>query len=354
MRRAMLVAGMTAALVGVAAPANATALQKLTVQTGSAAPSLYFIPVYVAEAAGFFKQEGLEVEVRYTRGAPVAAQIVVAGQADAGSFSFDPIVLGWGKGLRGKFFYEFMRSLIYYVAIPEESPIKSLRDLAGKKIGVASASSAANMFTTAMLRDAGVDPSKVSFVPVGVGNQAAAAIRSHQVDALALWNGPYSQLESLGLKFRYIRHQKLGGVGSTGYFATEQTIQARAKDLAGFCRAIAKATAFTLASPEAAVRVYWKLFPSERQGKDEQESLSRSVKELKFVERDFTIQDRNVKKYGYVDAQEMQLFIDVLKQETGTQDVPKASDIITNQFIDGANQFDPKEVERAVAVWRGS
>src|SRR5437763_15831955 len=85
------------ALCWSAAPAEAQV--KLSLQTGATAPGIYLANLFVAQHAGFFRDEGVEVEIRYTAGGPLATQIVASGGADLGDVTFEGLLLGYDKGI---------------------------------------------------------------------------------------------------------------------------------------------------------------------------------------------------------------------------------------------------------------
>ena len=99
-------------------------------------------PQFDRRASGFFKEEGLQVEVRFSTGGPQATQITASGGADVGQVTQEPAIEGYDKGIRGKMFYTQFTRLIYHVAVPADSAIQSIADLKGKKIGVSNMASA--------------------------------------------------------------------------------------------------------------------------------------------------------------------------------------------------------------------
>ncbi len=120
-------------MLAVCLPSVAHAQTKLIEQAGYPVPDLSNILNLIAEQAGFFKEEGLQVEVRYSTGGPQATQITASGGADVGQVTQEPPIQGYEKGIRGKIFYTQFTRLIYHLAVPADSPIKSIADLAGKE-----------------------------------------------------------------------------------------------------------------------------------------------------------------------------------------------------------------------------
>ena len=282
-RRNLLLGASTLASAAVLSGRAPAAPRKLIMQTGSPSPNSGFIPLYTAQKLGFFAEEGIEVEVRYTRGATVAMQLVSAGQADVGFFVYDALISGYGEGLRGTYFYQYYNKPIFLVAVPEEGNIRTAADLAGKRIGVASLGSVGVPIAKSMMRSVGADPASATFVPIGVGNQAMVALTGNQVDAVSLWDAPLGMLEVLGAKLRYIEHPKIKNVGSGGYVAGQNVFRDRQDDLIGFGRAVAKGSAFTLANPEAAIGIYWDVNPSSRPSGPEADGLKTMLTETKFI-----------------------------------------------------------------------
>ncbi len=171
-------------------PAEAQS-QKLAVQIGVPVPNIVAIQLYVAEQVGFFREEGLEVTVRYSTGAPQATQLVAAGQADVALATVEPLISGHEKGLRAKAFVRLNRQMIYYLAVPEQSAIRRLEDLKGANVGVVNLGAASVAVTRSMFRAAGIPTTAETFLPVGLGEQALLALRTDKVQALGLWSNAY-------------------------------------------------------------------------------------------------------------------------------------------------------------------
>ena len=126
--------GLGLMLAACLAPSDAAQAQtKLVEQAGYPAPDLSNILNLIAEQVGFFKEEGLQVEVRFSTGGPQATQITASGGADVGQVTQEPAIEGYDKGIRGKMFYTQFTRLIYHVAVPADSAIKSIADLRARR-----------------------------------------------------------------------------------------------------------------------------------------------------------------------------------------------------------------------------
>src|SRR6185312_17300566 len=140
-----------AALVFAAASAMAQDILKLAIgQRGNwenAAPEL-------GQKAGFFKKRGLTLELLYTQGAGETMQAVISGSVDLGVGVGTAGVLGaFAKGAPVRAIANSMTGaddLFWYV--PSASPIKSLKDAAGKTIAYSTTGSSTNLAVLAFVK----------------------------------------------------------------------------------------------------------------------------------------------------------------------------------------------------------
>jgi NitT/TauT family transport system substrate-binding protein len=147
----------------------------------------YYLPLTIAEQLGYFKAEGLDVNIVDFAGGSRALQAVVGGSADVVSGAFEHTINMQFKG-------QPMRAFVLQGAAPQivlginpktMPNFKSVADLKGKKIGVTAPGSSTNVMANYVLAKAGLKPSDVSFVGVGAANGAVAAMRSGQIDAIS-------------------------------------------------------------------------------------------------------------------------------------------------------------------------
>ncbi|MGF7160318.1 NitT/TauT family transport system substrate-binding protein [Rhodoligotrophos appendicifer] len=330
--------------------ASVQAETKFTVQTGAASPGMFVLNQFVADQAGFFKEEGLDVSINYSQGGPLATQIVASGGADIGDVTFEGLMLGYSKGLRGKFIYSRYNQLIYFMAVAEDSPIKSVKDFAGKKIGVASMGSASLIIAKSILRDAGVEVTADMFLPVGIGDSAVAALKADQVQALSLIDFAYAGLERSGQKFRYFFHPAIAEVGNGGYLVTDETLANRKDLLVKYLKCLVKAHIFIQTNPEAAVRMYWKANPAAKRGATEAEAMQKGLEELKF--RSVFFSDPPGGKLGAFNIPGVEKYVSVLKQEgVIAQEIP-VKDFIWEGLIDEVNTVDPAPIQELARNWK--
>lgn len=346
-----IAAALTAAATLGATPASAQMKKLIFIGAGSV-PNVVYLPVYVAEKAGFFKDEGIEVETRYGRGGPLTVQVVANGDADVAHIVWQPLISGYVQGVRGKFIYQTFTKSSFFLAVEPDSPIKGPADLANKKIGLVNMASPGLFFAKSVAKAGGVNPESLTFVPVNVGAQPLAALESKQIDVLSFWDAVYADYEAAGKKLRYIEHPTIGQVGNGGFFAMDNVIQAKHAELQAFTRAIAKATVFILANPEASLKMYWAINPDGKLPGTEEEAIKKGTEALRFVAHSWDISKRPVQEYGRINPKEIQAFIDLLFKEGEIKETAPAEAISTNEFVDGANKFSVSEIQQKAKNWK--
>lgn len=340
-----------AALLAVACSV-AWAQEKIKFGTGSAI-SLTSAPATLAISMGFFKDEGLEVEVvPFRGGSGVLIPQMINKSILIGFPTLDVLMIARQPGrdyMPLKFFYNMTRTSIYEVVVVDGSPVRQLTDLKGKKIGVGALSWGQVPITKAMLKDAGVD--NADLIAVGQGASAYQALTSGQIDALNLFDVPHAELESLGTKIRRLPlKDKFVGLGSNSLLAHEDTLKNQPKVIAGFGRAVAKATVACNANAPACVKAFWELYPQLKptQGTEE-EKLANAVRVLQTrLDKMLAFPPGAPRNFGEFPAQLWKDYIEVLHAggQLSTTNIPIET-LYTNEFVREFNKFDVEAVVRA-------
>ncbi|QEA12071.1 ABC transporter substrate-binding protein [Comamonas flocculans] len=184
-RRELIAAGLAAALPSLGL-AQALEKTKITISVGGK-NLFYYLPLTIAEQLGYFKDEGLDVTIVDFAGGSKALQAVVGGSADVVSGAFEHTISMQLKG-------QPMRAFVLQGAAPQivlgvnpktMPDYKEIADLKGKKIGVTAPGSSTNIVANFVLAKGGLKPTDVSFVGVGAGSGAVAAMRAGQIDAIS-------------------------------------------------------------------------------------------------------------------------------------------------------------------------
>jgi NitT/TauT family transport system substrate-binding protein len=248
----------------ISAPADAQELKKIKLVHALPQLSASFandssLPQYL----GFWKSEGLDVDVITTPGAAAAMQLVVGRQAEIGVVNAFASMLARQRGANVISYYTSLRGDIFGIALPEGGGLKSLADLKGKSVGVSSFASGGTPYARALLATAGLDTTKdVTLVEIGVGGRAAAALRGNQVQALSLWDEMYLRMQQSGIALGpRLQDPRAKYLFASNLTVNDDDLKKLAPALIGVARGIAKAQLFSENNPEAAVRIHWKVYP---------------------------------------------------------------------------------------------
>jgi len=163
-------------------------------------PSLYYLPLTIAERLGYFTEEGLQVEIVDFAGGAKSLQAMMGGSADVVCGGFDHVVLMRAKGQKLKAFALQVATpaLSLGIAARQAAAYRSPKDLRGMKIGVSAPGSSTHIFVNHLLASAGLAADDVSIIGVGTGPAAAAAMQAGHLDAIANIEPTMTLLEESG------------------------------------------------------------------------------------------------------------------------------------------------------------
>jgi NitT/TauT family transport system substrate-binding protein len=308
----------------------------------------------VPEKLGYWKDGGLDVEVKPFAGSTGATQVVLSGSAEFTMATPEALLVARQEGAKIKSVYNHTREPIYTIAVVKDSPIKKLEDLKGKTIGVTSLSSGATAVAKAMMRGVGYDPEKdVKWVPIGLGPQSANALKTHQVDAIAMWDWAYAVLENLGYQFRHFVTPGTSKLLALMIITNEDFLKSNPGAEVKFAQGIAKGVLFALTNPEAAVRIHWQKYPASKPANmPEDQALREAVHVLQARLSKYKIEGRADPRFGaFTDAEweaTQSFFYDVgvVKKKLPVRDY------YTNQFIDEINKFNKDDIIRQAKASR--
>jgi NitT/TauT family transport system substrate-binding protein len=162
----------------------ALAQSKVTLAIGGAG-CLCYLPTVLANQLGEFDKAGVKVEMVLLKGGSEALKAVIGGSADVVSGYFDHCVELAPKkqDLQAFVVYDRFPGFALVVSPKHNDTVKSIKDLAGKKVGVSAPGSSTDFFLKYMLSKNGVDPNSTAVIGVGLGGSAVAAMEQGQIDA---------------------------------------------------------------------------------------------------------------------------------------------------------------------------
>ena len=162
--------------------------------------AFYYLPLTISEQLGYFKAEGVDVEISDFAGGSRALQAVVGGSADVVSGAYEHTINLQSKNQVFQSFVLQGRApqIALGVSTKAMPAYRNVADLRGRKIGVSAPGSSTNMVANLVLSRAGLKASDVSFIGVGTSAGALAALRSGQIDAMSNTDPVMTMLEQKG------------------------------------------------------------------------------------------------------------------------------------------------------------
>jgi NitT/TauT family transport system substrate-binding protein len=190
-----------ALVLAAAVPASAQTIEKPKLAVGVGGKTLfYYLPLTIAERNGYFKAEGLDVEILDFPGGARALQALLGGSVDVTSGAYEHTITQQAKGqfiealvLQGKY-----SGIVLGMPKDKAARYKAPADLKGMTIGVTAPGSSTNMFVNILLAKAGLKPDAVSIVGVGATAGAVAIVKRGELDAISNLDPVIAQLESDG------------------------------------------------------------------------------------------------------------------------------------------------------------
>jgi NitT/TauT family transport system substrate-binding protein len=191
--------GMMALMAAGAARAADVEKPDLKLSVGGKA-LLYYLPLTVVERLGYFKDAGLNVEISDFAGGSQSLQAQIGGSVDitTGSYEHTIQMQAQGKPLVAVVDLGRYPGIALGIAKSKMGEYHTIKDLAGMKIGVTAPGSSTNFMVSYLMIKAGLKPEDASFIGVGGGASAVAAMRHGQLDAISNTDPVMSELESAG------------------------------------------------------------------------------------------------------------------------------------------------------------
>lgn len=248
-----------AALAGagaLAAGAGAHAAETHPVKLAFCSQLLCVIPYEVTRAAGFFRDEGIDIELVYARGGNAAMQALVGGAVDYAGTSFDVALQAFANGADIRRFASTGRLPLFALATAPRlaGAVTGLKQLEGRTVGVSGLGNADHALALYVLRQAGANTAKVRFATLGPN--ISEALRLGQIDAAMLQEPGLSRVEKEGsrvlVNFMDLEEAQkyLGGAYEFMGVAVRTKERDRRKDeMAALARALARGLERTRSAP---------------------------------------------------------------------------------------------------------
>ncbi|MBW8486590.1 ABC transporter substrate-binding protein [Actinomadura parmotrematis] len=237
----------------------------------SVIPIVDVAPIYLGQQQGFFAEQGLKLQIVTAQGGAAIVPAVVSGQVDFGFSNYTSLILARSKGLPLKVVGPGNASTgqagkdFGGVLVKAGSPIRTPKDLAGKRVAVNTLNNINDTTVRASIRKAGGDPANVRFTELAFPDMLAALDKGN-VDAVQV----VEPFLTTGLKAgdRLVASNYVDTAPNltiAGYFTSQKTASSKPELVKKFSAALQESLRYAAAHPDAARKVlaaYTKISPA--------------------------------------------------------------------------------------------
>ncbi|PUA16881.1 nitrate ABC transporter substrate-binding protein [Glaciimonas sp. PCH181] len=172
---------------------------KIIIMVGGITKMIY-LPAKLSEQLGYFKDEGLDVELQSQPAGVDAENELLAGavQAVVGFYDHSIDLQSKGKEVTAIVVFGQVPGEVEMVSTKAAATIKSMADVKGKTLGVTGLGSSTNFLTQYLAARHGISSTQYSVLPVGADNTFIAAIKQGRIDAGMTTEPTASQLLKTG------------------------------------------------------------------------------------------------------------------------------------------------------------
>ncbi len=152
---------------------------------GLSSVNVAFLPVYVTEAKGFFKDEGLDVLLVLFNAGATNLQALIGGDVQIMGSAFVETLGGRAAGVDVKNFWGVSNIMPFQLF--SQPDFRSMKQAKGKRFAISRFGSLTDFLTRATLRHFGVDEKQVTILQIGSTPARFAALTAKGVDASIVW-----------------------------------------------------------------------------------------------------------------------------------------------------------------------
>jgi len=237
-------------------------------------------PFYIAASKGFFREEGLDVELIQV--SPRLGALAVMNGDVSFTTSFTSTFRGILQGLPLKLILVALKKGIYFLVVRPE--IKDVQDLKGKKLGVATIRGTDQLVAEELLRSKGFNPALLQQIVIGETPLRAQALVAGIVQVVSL--SPPHDLVLQQMGYKVLAGPPEIGLPASGLFTSDRLLKENPQGVKRTLRALIKANRFITENRQETIAVMLKSLPQP------QEVASRSYDlELKALSKDGQMTD---------------------------------------------------------------
>jgi len=230
---------------------------------GLSSVNVAFLPVYVTEAKGFFKDEGLDVLLVLFNAGATNLQALIGGDIHMMGSAFVETIGGRAAGVDIKNFWSVCNIMPFQLY--SQPDFKSMKQAKGKRFAISRFGSLTDFLTRATLRHFGVDSKEVTILQIGSTPARFAALSAKAVDASIVWFPVTEIAKSQGYN-KLLDLKEIFPEWPYETFAAKESYLSKERDqVSKFLRAYQRGVKYTIDNKVEAVKImgkYVKLDPA--------------------------------------------------------------------------------------------
>jgi len=234
--------------------AQAQELVKFRGVTAQGGPTAQMFPIFMAQEKGFYKEEGLDVTLNYSKGSSDAARQLAAGNVDWGIFSSAATMQTVQRGFPLTAIMQVYYPDTFDIVVPADSPVKTMADMKGKIVGVSDlAGGEVPMVRASIVESKLKEGADVRLVIAGEGDPTTVrSLNEGRVQAYAGAKRDLLLLPAQGIATRSITPEVIAGFPGDALLVRTETFDKDQETLVKFVRATLKGWAWGMANSDAA------------------------------------------------------------------------------------------------------
>jgi NitT/TauT family transport system substrate-binding protein len=304
--------------------------------------SLEFYAPIVAETLGFFEDQNVSAKLAPASEEIPSTAFLENGDADIAMADIDELIISTAQGGTLKAVFSPQHANTAGTVVPEDSPIQSFEELAGKTVGLASEEDNASL--KMQLNAAGMSEGDVETITVGTaGATIADTFEKGEIDAYVGAISDFTALRANGVPLRIITPDDVQRIDGNPTAVTPETLESNREAIVGFLRAWSMGQHVGLTKPEVVEAIVRDRVPAEWRNEEVAKAALAQTIDLHTPDDPESIGDLrpDVWETGQ----------DLLQQAGIIEEKVDVAQIIDDSLIAEINDFDRAEVEAAADEW---
>ena len=219
---------------------------------GVSTVNVAFLPIYLTQDKGFFKDEGLDVLVVMFNAGATNLQAMIGGDVQIMAGGVPETVLARAGGADIKNFWAISNVMPFQIY--GSAKLKSLEQSKGKKFAISRFGSLSEFLTRSALKQSGVDPKDVTMLQIGATPARFTTLASGIVDATILWFPVTERAKAAGMNKLFDLKDLYPNWTNVGFIARESWLAQEKEQTTKFLRAYQRGVRYTRENRDDGIR----------------------------------------------------------------------------------------------------